>query len=221
MGRESISDSRNQLETFDALAPDETEECCRIEQHRTRAGYERAAGRERPDPVASEDVEGKSCRLQVTHRREPERIGGLPCTCRRDQATVRDHDALGPPGTSGSEDEVGEIVGMDLDRRDCPDHPRLSIRQAYGSQSCSRKPPQLCRANVPRSPGPSPRIPRVSQRLDPSDARGRAVGRLLLLSEHPELRSLAKANLRGKAQPRSRASRSARASDGPANWLID
>ena len=29
---------------------------------------------------------------------------------------MRDHDALGPPGTSGSEDEVGEIVRMHIDR---------------------------------------------------------------------------------------------------------
>ena len=47
-------------------------ERCRVEQDRTRASDERAAGGQGADPVAGEDVEGEAGRLEVAQRRPAE-----------------------------------------------------------------------------------------------------------------------------------------------------
>ena len=88
----------------------------RVEQDRTRASDERSAGGQGADPVAGEDVEGEAGGLEVSERWPAEVVGVLPGGGGGEEAAVRDHDALGPPGAAGGEDDVGEVLAIDSHR---------------------------------------------------------------------------------------------------------
>ncbi len=117
VGRQSVGQGRYELEALDAFATDEIGEATRVEQDRTRASDERSAGGQGADPVAGEDVEGKAGGLEVSERRPAQVVGVLPGGGGGEKAAVRDHDALGPPGAAGGEDDVGEVLAIDAHRR--------------------------------------------------------------------------------------------------------
>ncbi len=101
---QGVGERRHQLEAVDAFAPDEVGKRGRVEQDRTGASNQRPAGGERADPVAGEDVEGETRRLQVSKRWSAQLVGVLPGGRGREQAAVRDHDSLGPPGAARGKD---------------------------------------------------------------------------------------------------------------------
>ena len=117
VGRQSVGERRHELEALDAFAPDEIGKCRRVEQDRTRASDERSAGGQGADPVAGEDVEGEAGGLEVSKRRPAQVVGVLPGGGGGEQAAVRDHDPLGPPGAAGGEDDIGEVLAIHAHRR--------------------------------------------------------------------------------------------------------
>ena len=110
---QGLRDGRDQLEAVDLLGPDQPCKASRVEQDVPRAGDQGAARRQRPDPVAREDVEGERRGLEVPSRRTPQIVERLPGGRDGQQGAVVDHDALGPARGARGGDDVGQVVAVD------------------------------------------------------------------------------------------------------------
>ena len=131
-----------------------------IEQDRTRASDQRSAGGQGADPVAGEDVEGEAGGLEVSERRPAQVVGVLPGGGGGEQAAVRDHDALGPPGAAGGKDDVGEVLAVNAHAGVLRLDFATAIQRGIEGDDQAAGIPAAGRADGLRSPARSPRNPR-------------------------------------------------------------